>query len=174
MTTLSIRIVNPELAALYVKAASAHNEMVANDPYPNSGFDLFMPATATEVSLDSLLVSQGIQASMTDDREKPTGYYLYPRSSISKTPLILANQVGIIDSGYRGEIKAALRSLDPQGFTVEPFTRLVQICAPNLQPFRVEIVGGLTETTRGEAGFGQGTHTGNQGYLRDSSRVKPP
>ena len=34
-------------------------------------------------------------------------YYLYPRSSVStKTPLRLANSVGIIDSGYRGNIKA--------------------------------------------------------------------
>ena len=38
---------------------------------------------------------------------EPTGYYSYPRSSISKTPLLLANNVGIIDSGYRGNIKVA-------------------------------------------------------------------
>ena len=41
------------------------------------------------------------------NNDKNIGYYLYPRSSISKTPLILANSVGIIDSGYRGNIKAA-------------------------------------------------------------------
>ena len=33
-----------------------------------------------------------------------TGYYMYPRSSLSKTKLRLANSVGIIDSGYRGNL----------------------------------------------------------------------
>ena len=33
-------------------------------------------------------------------------YYLYPRSSISKTPLRMSNSTGIIDAGYRGEIIA--------------------------------------------------------------------
>lgn len=35
---------------------------------------------------------------------KPTGYYLYPRSSISKTPLMIANKTCIIDPGYRDNI----------------------------------------------------------------------
>jgi dUTP diphosphatase len=35
-------------------------------------------------------------------------YYMYPRSSIYKTPLILANSVGIIDAGYTGELKAPM------------------------------------------------------------------
>jgi dUTP pyrophosphatase len=39
---------------------------------------------------------------------KNVSYYLYPRSSISKTQFILQNNVGIIDAGYRGHIIAAL------------------------------------------------------------------
>ena len=35
-----------------------------------------------------------------------TGFYLHPRSSISKTKLRLANSTGIIDAGYRGHIMA--------------------------------------------------------------------
>ena len=45
------------------------------------------------------------------------GYYLYPRSSIVKTGLRLANSVGIIDAGYRGEIIAVVDNID-KNFTM--------------------------------------------------------
>ena len=38
------------------------------------------------------------------DQNNKTSYYLYPRSSISKTPLIQTNSVGIIDKDYRGNV----------------------------------------------------------------------
>ena len=41
----------------------------------------------------------------------PTSYMLVPRSSISKTPLRMANSIGIIDAGYRGEIMAAVDNI---------------------------------------------------------------
>ena len=90
-------------------------------------------------------------------------YYLYPRSSISKTPLIMANSVGIIDSEYRGNIMAKVRhipfQLDNQDlYKIDVGTRLFQICAPDLSPLKVKIVNDLTSTSRGEGGFGS---TGN-------------
>ena len=47
-----------------------------------------------------------IQCAMYDYNGIPSGFYIYPRSSISKTPFRLANNVGIIDSGYRGNLGA--------------------------------------------------------------------
>ena len=41
----------------------------------------------------------------------PTSYFLYPRSSIIKTPLRMANSVGIIDAGYRGNIIACVDNI---------------------------------------------------------------
>ena len=41
-------------------------------------------------------------------------YYLVPRSSISNTPFIMANSIGIIDAGYRGFIKAKIRNCSLQ------------------------------------------------------------
>ena len=84
-------------------------------------------------------------------------YYLYPRSSISKTPLIMANSVGIIDKGYRGNIMAKVRNIpsdDTNTYTVKAGARLFQICSPDLSPLKVSIVNELTETLRGEGGFG--------------------
>ena len=55
-------------------------------------------------------------------------YYLYPRSSISKTPLRLCNSVGIIDAGYRGNIMAFVDNIDED---YDLGTRLFQLCDPN-------------------------------------------
>ena len=86
----------------------------------------------------------------------PVGYFLYPRSSTgTKTPLRLANSIGIIDAGYRGNYIAAFDNIREPVFTVERLQRLVQICPPNLTyPMRVELVEELEETDRGAGGFG--------------------
>ena len=84
-------------------------------------------------------------------------YYLYPRSSISKTPLLMAHSVGIIDKDYRGDIMAKVRHMPFEGngdYNVEKGTRLFQICSPDLSPLKLVIVKELTETSRGEGGFG--------------------
>ena len=56
-----------------------------------------------------------------------------PRSSISKTPLRLANSIGLIDGGYRGEIMAMCDNIKTDSYTVEKGQRLFQIvcdCSP--------------------------------------------
>jgi dUTP pyrophosphatase len=94
-----------------------------------------------------------------DCTENPTGFYMYPRSSLSKTALRLANSVGIIDAGYRGNLIGMFDLVSPvSGVGVDSYQRLVQICAPGLVPIYVEMVSSLeelgTQTQRGEGGFG--------------------
>ena len=89
----------------------------------------------------------------------PVGYYLYPRSSTgTKTPLRLANSVGIIDSGYRGHIIAVFDNWKEENYCIEPYQRMVQLCPPNLTyPIYVKIVESEEElglTRRGAGGFG--------------------
>jgi dUTP pyrophosphatase len=96
---------------------------------------------------------------MIDDNKQDCGFYLYPRSSISKTNLRLANSVGIIDSGYRGHLLAIFDILQNESVstTIEKHSRLLQICSGDLQPFIVRIVDDvmlLGETNRGTGGFG--------------------
>ena len=83
-----------------------------------------------------------------------SSYYLYPRSSISKTPLILANSVGIIDAGYRGDIIAAVKNLQEEDYLIKKGERLFQICAPDLSRLRYTIVSELSSSDRSSAGFG--------------------
>ena len=100
----------------------------------------------------------------------PSGFYLYPRSSISKTRMRLANSVGIIDAGYRGDIIAAVDTIGLFGSNdiwhvwketlspIKKYDRYFQLCAPDLSPFQVHIVATEAElgapTIRGQGGFG--------------------
>jgi len=159
MTTLYIYIdpVNTELRELYEKHIVAHNKSITSDPFPNSGFDILTPDLCSfppNNTFSSKMVDFQIKTEMQYNSE-PSAFLLCPRSSIAKTPLMLANHVGIIDSGYRGNIKGAFRNLDTNSeYVVEKHTRLLQICHPSLCPIRVFLLDQLTETSRGEGGFG--------------------
>ena len=87
---------------------------------------------------------------------EPSPYYLYARSSIYKTNFSLANNVGIIDTGYRGNLCAALHNTVSNSYSyVKMGTRMTQICMPGLCPnFHVRLVNKLTSTERGSGGFG--------------------
>jgi dUTP pyrophosphatase len=124
----------------------------------DSGIDLFVPYDVTFKPFETKFVDLQIQCEMKCG-DNNVSYYLYPRSSISKTPLILANSVGIIDAGYRGNIIAALRYIPQQEIKDTTYvllknTRIVQICSPTLTPLNSELVENLSNTTRGENGFG--------------------
>ena len=88
--------------------------------------------------------------------EIPKGYVglVFPRSSISKQGLALANAVGVIDSDYRGEISAKFRKADEHVKPYEVGQRVCQlVIVPIETPTFVE-VDSLTDTARGEGGYG--------------------
>jgi dUTP pyrophosphatase len=153
MKTLQIFVdsSDEQLITLYKEAAEKHNENVKTQLYADSGFDLYTPISIDVT--DTILYNYQIICSMIENYVVPYGYMLYPRSSIYKTKLRLANSVGIIDSGYRGHICGAFDVKEPT--TIEKYTRYVQICSPDLKPFLVEIVTAINVITqRGNNGFG--------------------
>ena len=81
-------------------------------------------------------------------------YYLFPRSSISKTPLRMANSIGLIDGGYRGEIMAVCDNIKSESYTAKKGQRLFQLVATDSSPIQYELVEELEMTTRGTGGFG--------------------
>jgi dUTP pyrophosphatase len=153
--------------------------------YIDSGFDIFIPENngTSDITSDSMSETKywkvlpnstikiplGIKMIRTDgyyhrddNQQNPFNFmkrtmpfYIYPRSSISKTPLRLANSVGIIDSGYRGELIAVFDNISDYEYIILPGTRLVQTCLPDLIPFSVKLVDNDFPTTeRGDGGFG--------------------
>ena len=162
---LKIYVENPELKQVYVSAAFLHNAKLTASEHIDAGFDLFSPEKEPAYVKDKYKLDFGIKCSATmtttTNPSFNTGYYMYPRSSLSKTKFRLANCVGIIDSGYRGNLIGVfdvVQSECESYFLIEKHDRLLQICAPALVPIYVEIVdtfeelGGKTE--RGSGGFG--------------------
>jgi dUTP pyrophosphatase len=161
LPVLRVFIENPELRSLYETPVAKHNQQVQQDPFPNSGFDLFVPKDYSVPSgYESVKVNLEIKCCMEED-SNCIGFYTYLRSSVSNTPLSLANHVGIIDSGYRGNLISAVRnvaSLSTEPYIIKQHSRIIQICHPSLKPFLVEIVDSIealgSTTSRGEGGFG--------------------
>lgn len=135
----------------------------------DAGVDLFCPAYYVFENFENTTkkLDHCVQCSMekieTDKEGVETcnhvGYYLYPRSSTgTKTPLSLTNSVGIIDSGYRGNIIAAFNCSRANKYTTTLYQRLVQICPPDLSyPIEIVIVKDKKElgmSERGAGGFG--------------------
>ena len=156
---------NNVLKNTYLNAAHKHNLSLLEDPhFFNAGFDLFLTAdqifTSDTVNKTSFNVKCSAKiVNISDDNltRYYTGYYMYPRSSLSKTALRLANCTGIIDAGYRGPLIGMFDCLTDT-YEVLKFTRLLQICAPNLMPTFVRVIDTVEElgpeTSRGEGGFG--------------------
>lgn len=182
---LAVNDGNAELLELYTSHIAKHNVELEHATYPNSGFDLFVPNETVfdtdfttkfvdlKVKCEMIYCDKNMQVTLeSEDGEQETvvgasyssGYYMYPRSSLSKTPLMLANHVGIIDSGYRGNLMAAVRKFptEQRNYTVEKHTRLFQICHPTLCPVFVVLVPEreLNSSERGDGGFGSTGVTG--------------
>ena len=120
----------------------------------DAGLDLFIVYQQTIVAGDSTFIH--LQIACENTERAP--YLIIPRSSISKTPLRLSNSIGLIDPGYRGEIMAAVDNIKNEDYTVNPGQRLFQLVAMDGSPIHFTLVDELSETTRGEGGFGS---TGN-------------
>ena len=152
---LKIKVLGENRQWLKAKYADKIASMDFSATHQDSGFDLFCPDDL-KCEGRSIMnkIGLGVACAMEKDG-KPCAYYLYPRSSISKTGLRLANSVGIIDSGYRGELTAFVDNVYESVWPIECGVRLFQICTPDLSPFcRVELVDELDETSRGAGGFG--------------------
>ena len=152
---LAMKPENDTILMMYMEHGSYHSG--------DSGLDLFFPEDVnippkTTVTIDFKIQCEANERD--DDDPLYISYYLYPRSSISKTPLRMANSVGIIDAGYRGNIRVAVDNIRNESYTVKQGQRLFQICAPDLGPIVLEFVDELSPSSRGSNGFGSTGGTG--------------
>ena len=137
------------------------NEGAKVPSYSKEG-DAGLDFTAVEISRDNvgnITYHTGLAI------EIPEGYVglLFPRSSISKKQQFLTNCVGVIDSGYRGEIMAKFKPVMGTYDTIldlfesneyEVGDRIVQMIILPYPQIEFEEVEELTETERGYGGFG--------------------
>ena len=135
---VKIKKLNPNaVIPTYAKSGDAGMDLVATKIISNTTFD----------------VTYGTDLAM----EIPKGFVglVFPRSSIRKYELILSNSVGVIDSGYRGELQATFKKengLDSLAYKVGD--RIAQIMIIPHPEIEFEEVDDLSDTERGEGGFG--------------------
>ena len=116
----------------------------------DAGLDLYVLEELKFLPGETHLIKLGISCQPTDGK----AYYLFPRSSISKTPLRMSNSIGLIDGGYRGEIMAVCDNIKNDSYKIEKGQRLFQIVAFDNSPIYYKLTDKLSDTTRGIGGFG--------------------
>ena len=118
----------------------------------SAGADLYMTDdTVTVAPHSTVMLHTGLSV------EIPEGYcgLVFARSSMgAKRGLAPANKVGVIDSDYRGEIMVALHNHSDSPATVEASERVAQLVIVPFLKAEFEVADDLSDTVRGEGGFG--------------------
>jgi dUTP pyrophosphatase len=131
------------------------NENAVIPSYAKSG-DAGMDLVATSIiSETQTQITYGIGLAM----EIPKGFVglIFPRSSVRKTRLMLSNCVGVVDSGYRGELQATFNKVNQNSQAENDYKvgdRIAQIMIIPHPPIEFEEADELSDTERGEGGFG--------------------
>lgn len=159
---IKIKCVHPKSQEYYQNHSTFHEG--------DGGYDLFFLEDITIPGGSTLLIDLGVAIQgynyqslnmskfrakgLTSETNNPTSYWMIPRSSIYKTPLRMANSIGLVDAGYCNTLKAAVDNISDDDYTIAAGTRLFQIASPGLTSITTEIVKHLRDTERGEGGFG--------------------
>lgn len=115
-----------------------------------AGMDFYQPESVVIEPHQTQYVTLGLAM------EIPKGYMLMlaPRSSMSKTPLVIPNSFGVIDADYRGEIKGIFKNTSDDAYLIKKGDRLLQGILVPVGALKLLEVAQLTETARGAGGIG--------------------
>lgn len=160
--SLYICVPNEKLRTLY------QNHLKNVHRYTDSGFDILLPQQLIEFDGHSVqTIRTEIMVAAVTENGQTVPCLLLPRSSLSSSPYRLANSIGLIDMGYRGEVMAKCDSAIPNdntSYLIDDGRRLFQIVQHNFLPWKhINIVENITDLpyaidNRGSGGFGS---TGN-------------
>ena len=116
----------------------------------DAGFDLVATSVSEDLKRNIITYGTGIAV------EIPEGHvgYIFPRSSVYKHQVSLANCVGVIDSSYRGEIFLKFRIVQPHISRYTVGDKIGQLIIQPYPEIEFEEVDELDESDRGEGGFG--------------------
>lgn len=144
-----------ESKALVVKFKKLNDEAVIPSyaKEGDAGLDLTAVSLEYDANLDAYVYHTGFAM------EIPKGYVglVYPRSSNRKTDAYMTNHVGVIDSGYRGEVLVTFKNRDKSSLIMAPYgsgervAQLIVMPYPTINPVETEE---LSETERGTDGHG--------------------
>jgi dUTP pyrophosphatase len=118
----------------------------------DAGYDLFAAESAVLRPGERASVGTGVAIAVPDG----CAGLVLPRSGLAaRHGITLPNAPGLIDSGFRGELRVLLLNTDPtEPFEVSIGDRIAQLLLVRLEPGPLEEVEALDETARGVGGFG--------------------
>ena len=118
----------------------------------DAGYDLHAAEAVTIEPGERASVGTGIAVAITEGQAG----LIVPRSGLAaRHGISVVNAPGLIDSGYRGELRVLLLNTDrSEPFTVEPGDRIAQLVLVRVETEELEEVADLDETARGVGGFG--------------------
>ena len=132
----------------------AHNKFVPEYKTEGAaGMDLCAAISEpiTLKPLERYLVPTGLKIELEHGYEAQ----IRPRSGLSiKHGISLINCVGTVDEDYRGEVCVGLVNLSNDEYTIQPDERIAQMVIAKVEQAKIEVVTELSETARGEGGFG--------------------
>lgn len=132
-----------------IKRLSENAKLPTKAHPSDAGYDLYVASSHIDKNFN-IVYGSGIAV------EIPTGYVglVYPRSSIANTAVMLRNSVGVIDSGYRGEITAKFARLTESFEAYKVGDRFAQLIIMPYPEIKYEEVDDLSDSDRGVGGYG--------------------
>lgn len=119
----------------------------------DAGFDLYCTSKEIDWTKRQIVCHTGLAF------EIPEGYVglIFPRSSVSNKPLMMANSVGVVDSCYRGEVTAKFNITDTRQSAFSHYQegdRIAQMIIIPYPAIEFEEADSLSESDRGTGGYG--------------------
>lgn len=116
----------------------------------DAAFDMYANDTATLYPGEQVKISLGIRMEVPDNHAA----LLVPRSSTGSRGMHLANVIGVVDPSYRGVVMANVKNNSDELMMIERGDRICQMLVIPVWTPKLQVVEELSETTRGEGGFG--------------------
>jgi len=121
-------------------------------PGEDLGYDLYAAEDVTIAPRANAVVATGIAIELTSAADEPLGALLRDKSSMAARRLALTG--GVIDAGYRGEIKVLIENLGELAAEIHAGDKLANLIPYPVLTTPVETVEELTESSRNAGGFG--------------------
>jgi dUTP pyrophosphatase len=121
-------------------------------PGEDLGYDVYAAVEITISGRNHGVVSTGIAIEITDDHGRPMGALLRDKSSMAAKRMVLTG--GVIDSGYRGEIKVLMENLGDHPATIHAGDKIANLIPYPVLTGEVRVVEELAESKRKAGGFG--------------------
>lgn len=121
-------------------------------PGEDLGYDLYSAETVVFLPRGHAIVPTGVAIELTSAEGSPMGALVRDRSSMAARRLVTT--AGVIDAGYRGEIKIVMENLADTEQTIHKGDKIANLLPYPVLTTAVEVVEDLASSTRGAGGFG--------------------